>query len=88
MKNTLGALSAAALLLPLSGCNGSKPAIDAAALLEARCGTCHSTDIPKNARKSRRDWNETVDRMISKGAKLSPEEKRILVKHLARIYRN
>lgn len=76
-----------AFMLAVSGCNGSSSSIDAAALLEERCGVCHSSSIPKNARKSRRDWAETVSRMIARGARLTPEEKKVLIKHLAEIYR-
>jgi len=74
-------------LLAVSGCNDAKNSIDAVALLEERCGVCHSIDIPKNARKSKSDWQETVSRMIAKGAKLSPEEKKALVSYLARAYK-
>lgn len=73
--------------LAASGCSEPKSSLDPAALLEERCGVCHSSAIPKNARKSKSDWQETVSRMIAKGAKLSPEEKKVLVKHLAEIYR-
>ena len=87
MKNRSAKLSVVAVVLAVSGCNGSKSTIDAAALLEERCGSCHSVDIPKNARKSKKVWDETVTRMIAKGAKISPEEKKVLVKYLAKHYR-
>ena len=76
-----------AFVLTISGCNSPKSTIDPATLLESRCGVCHTTDYPKNARKSKSDWEETVSRMIAKGAKLSPEEKKALVKYLAKHYR-
>jgi cytochrome c5 len=87
MKNGAAKLSAVAAILTASGCDYSKSTIDAAALLETRCGVCHSTGIIKNARKSKRYWQETVTRMISRGAILSPEEKKALVSYLARTYR-
>jgi hypothetical protein len=74
-------------VLSISGCSESTSPIDAAALLESRCGVCHTTDFPKNARKSKSDWEETVTRMMAKGAKLSPEEKKSLVRYLAKHYR-
>ena len=80
-------LSVVAVLLAVSGCQEAKSPINAAALLEERCSVCHSTDIPKNARKSKSDWKETVTRMIDKGARLSPEEKKILINYLAKHYR-
>jgi len=80
-------LISVALVLTISGCSSSKNSLDPAALLESRCGVCHTTDFPKNARKSKRDWEENVTRMMAKGAKLSPEEKKSLIKHLAEHYR-
>ena len=74
-------------VLSILGCSESTSPIDAAALLESRCGVCHTTDFPKNARKSKNDWDETVTRMMARGAKLSPQEKKALVKYLAKHYR-
>lgn len=87
MNKTPLAISGMAFMLAASGCSDPKNSIDATALLEERCGGCHSTSIPKNARKSKRDWDETVSGMIAKGARLSAEEKKVLIKHLADIYR-
>jgi hypothetical protein len=76
-------------ILPFAsqGCQSHTADVDGARLLEERCGVCHKTEIPKNARKSRSEWNKTVSRMINKGAKLSPEEKRVLVRYLSRVYK-
>lgn len=87
MNKTTLVLTGIACMLAVSGCSKPKSPLDPAALLEERCGECHSSDIPKNARKTSRDWDETVSRMIAKGARLSPEEKKVLLKHLAEIYR-
>lgn len=87
MNKTTLTISGIVFMLAASGCSDPKNSIDAAALLEDRCGSCHSSSIPKNARKSKRDWAETVNRMIARGAKLSPEERKVLIKHLAEIYR-
>lgn len=87
MKTAVTTLTAIAALLAFSGCNATNSSIDAAALLETRCGVCHKVDIPKSARKSKKEWHETVTRMIAKGAKLSPEEKKALIDHLAEVYR-
>ena len=78
---------AAIFLLASQGCQSDTGGIDGAKLLEERCSVCHKAEIPKNARKSRAEWDKTVSRMIDKGAKLSPEEKKILVRYLARVYR-
>lgn len=87
MNKTTYALSAITFMLAASACTSSKSSIDAAMLLEERCGACHSTSIPKNARKTARDWDETVTRMIAKGAKLSAEEKKALLRFLSKRYK-
>jgi cytochrome c5 len=73
--------------LASQGCQSDSSEVEGARLLEERCSVCHKTEIPKSARKSRSEWNKTVDRMIARGAKLSPEEKKILVRYLSRIYK-
>jgi len=77
----------AIFLLASQGCRSDTAGVDGARLLEERCFVCHKVDIPKNARKSRAEWDKTVTRMINHGAKLSPEEKKILVRYLARVYK-
>lgn len=87
MNTTTLALAVIAFMLAVSGCSEPKSSLDPAALLEERCGVCHSSSIPKNARKSGRDWDETVSRMIAKGANLSPQEKKALISFLAKRYK-
>ncbi len=65
---------------------GNLPTIDGATLLEERCSTCHSTDRVKQAQKNQEGWDQTVTRMIKKGAKLTEEEKNALVDFLAKTY--
>lgn len=87
MRKQLSTVTAVAAMLAVSGCSSATDSIDAAALLEARCGVCHKVDIPKSARKSKKEWDKCVTRMIARGAKLTAEEKKALVNHLARVYR-
>ncbi|NVN99574.1 MAG: hypothetical protein HXX17_09640 [Geobacteraceae bacterium] len=68
------------------GCS-APPDTNTGALFESRCSVCHNTSIPKGARKTRSQWQECVERMMAKGAKLSPEEKRALINYLAEKYR-
>ncbi len=64
------------------------PALDFEKLLTERCGTtCHNLDRVKNAKKTATEWQTTVERMIAKGAKLTPEEAKALVNYLAQTYR-
>jgi hypothetical protein len=64
----------------------SPGAEDGANLLAVRCSVCHSADRPRQARKSRDQWAQTVTRMIGKGAQLSSEEKSVLIDYLAKTY--
>lgn len=51
-------------------------------ILQGRCTICHDLESVKASRKSESEWNTTIDRMVSKGAQVSAEEKEALVKHL------
>lgn len=57
-----------------------------AKLLDSRCGRCHPTGI-KKAHTTREEWDQTVTRMIGKGAALNNEEKAVLVDFLAKYYK-
>jgi len=60
--------------------------LDGATLLETRCSVCHSADRPKQAKKTHDQWDQTVGRMIGKGAKLTEAEKTVLVDYLTKTY--
>ncbi len=62
------------------------PAIDAAPLLRERCTLCHTLDRVESARKTAEEWEQTVVRMIGRGARLTEEEQRILIAYLAAQY--
>ncbi|MFN0124751.1 MAG: helix-hairpin-helix domain-containing protein [Blastocatellia bacterium] len=47
---------------------------DGAALLQKLCGNCHALDRVTASRRSRAQWEETTDKMITAGAKGSDEE--------------
>jgi hypothetical protein len=75
------------ILLLLNSCQSSNSGPDVETLFEERCSVCHKTDVPKSVRKTKSEWDSTVTRMITKGAKLSPEEKTALVRYLSRLYK-
>lgn len=52
------------------------------AVMENRCGDCHGLEKVTNASKDSAAWQTTVNRMISKGAKLNAEEKAALIDYL------
>jgi hypothetical protein len=62
------------------------PAIDAAGLLDQRCSVCHPSTRAKTAQKTQAEWQQTVDRMISKGAQLTDAERAALIDYLAKTY--
>lgn len=63
------------------------PAISGTDLLEKRCSVCHPSSRPKGAKKSPDQWEATVSRMMGKGAKLSGDEKKVLVEYLSKTYK-
>lgn len=97
---TRKALWGMALLLVLvvvaaSACGGAateqapaeEPAtVDGETLLEERCTECHGLDRTTSAQKTREEWDQTVTRMVNKGARLSDEEQTVLVDYLADTY--
>ena len=56
----------------------------AAALLQARCQTCHDLRLIEQQRLSAEGWARELDKMIGWGAALTDSEKEMLVEHLAR----
>ncbi len=55
-------------------------------LLEERCSTCHGLDRTEQAEKTQEEWEQTVTRMVNKGAELNTDEQAILVEYLAENY--
>ncbi len=58
-----------------------------AALLEERCSVCHPSARPKSKQKTPEQWESTVKRMMGKGARLTEEEKDVLVEYLSKTYK-
>jgi len=63
------------------------PALNGEALLNDRCAGCHDLGRVKSAKKNPAEWQQTVDRMIAKGAQLTAEEAAVLVNYLAATYK-
>jgi cytochrome c5 len=59
---------------------------DGAALLEERCAICHTLDRVTRAQKARDGWEQTITRMVGKGAQLAEDEQATLIEHLAATY--
>jgi hypothetical protein len=58
------------------------PAIDVEALILEKLNNNHSIARVYAAVKTREEWNTTLDRMIGYGAKISEEEKQIIIDYL------
>jgi mono/diheme cytochrome c family protein len=56
-------------------------------LMQTRCIRCHSISRVISAHHTAAEWKLTVDRMISKGAQLSPQEEQTLITYLAQNYK-
>ena len=65
------------------GCS-SGPVADGPTLLNSRCSSCHSAQRGLTARKTPAEWEQTVTRMIGKGAKVNNAERAVLVDYLSK----
>lgn len=82
----LAAAAALTWTLPVLGADEKAPT-DAKALFEAKCGVCHSVDRPKGKKKTREDWEKTVNRMIkNNGARVSDDEAKAIIDYLSKNY--
>lgn len=72
--------------IALAGCKEKPGKGEAgAALLDSRCGRCHVTGV-KKIHTTKEEWEQTVTRMMGKGAALSSDEKAVLVDFLVKYY--
>jgi mono/diheme cytochrome c family protein len=62
------------------------PATGDAALVQARCASCHGLDRVTSAKKTREQWTQTVTRMVGKGAQLSAAEQTTVIEYLSKMY--
>jgi len=60
--------------------------VDAKALFENKCSTCHSIKRPMSKKKTEAKWTETVARMRKHGCVLTDEEAQIITDYLAKNY--
>ena len=51
-------------------------------LVVGRCIICHSLETVAQQRQDRAGWQAIVDRMVSYGMPISPEEKRAILDYL------
>jgi len=56
------------------------------ALLQERCTACHGLSRVTREQKTRDEWEQTVTRMVGKGAQLNADEQAALIEYLAETY--
>jgi DNA uptake protein ComE-like DNA-binding protein len=68
----------------LLAATGTAQQTDRAAFQKA-CGSCHDVSMVSDL-KSTPEWDETVDSMIERGAKLTPAERAAVMRYLKKNY--
>ena len=81
----LAAGVASLVLLCVAAASGQQPK-DGEQIMNAACGSCHDTTSIQTAARNDKEWTETVDQMVARGATLSDADRPILIAYLARAY--
>jgi len=55
-------------------------------LVQERCTRCHTLAPIEAARKTRHEWESTVYRMITRGARLNEREAKEVIEYLSNVY--
>jgi len=71
---------------PTATSDVSGPALDGKVLLETNCTVCHSLGRVQSAHKDLSGWTATVNRMVGKGANLTPEQASAVALYLSLTY--
>ncbi|MCI0371465.1 MAG: hypothetical protein L0214_08810 [candidate division NC10 bacterium] len=53
-------------------------------LVTGRCIICHGLELVAQQRQGRGGWTEIVDRMITWGAPITPDERQMIIEYLIR----
>ena len=53
-------------------------------VIQQECTSCHTADRIAGQKKSKSDWQDTVERMMGKGAGLSSKEYDVLIAYLVK----
>ena len=57
--------------------------LDGKTLVQERCSACHPLARIERTDRTADEWKSIVDKMIAKGARLTPEEEAVVVEYLA-----
>ena len=66
--------------------SNSSAILDGATLFQERCNVCHNLSRAESAKHTSAEWKTIVDKMIGKGAQLTPDEETLVVDYLAATY--
>lgn len=55
-------------------------------LINVRCTLCHSSDLITQQRLDRPSWTKVVDKMVTWGALVGPDERKFLLDYLSASY--
>ena len=77
-----GAVTASAETVVADAQPEATATLDVDALIREKLQNHHSIERVYNAKHTREEWNATLDRMIGYGAKISEEEKQIIIDYL------
>jgi competence protein ComEA len=69
-----------------AGSSTAVTTLDGQAIMDVQCGRCHSLSRVTSKTKTAAEWKITVDRMITHGANLTPEQEQALIDYLAKNY--
>src|SRR5271154_2136977 len=75
----------AVLLLAPSMCMAQSPAA-AKEAFQSVCGACHSVETVTSQRRTRAQWQESINSMVARGAKGTDEELALILDYLTTQY--
>ncbi len=82
----IGVCLAAALLAPGLGLAQQQPPAGSREAFREVCGACHSVETVTSQRRTRAQWQESINSMIARGAKGTPEEFALILDYLTLLY--
>jgi cytochrome c len=85
-KSRLAAGAAGAALAALVSAQEQLVPGPGADLTQAKCAVCHEIEHVVRNRQSRAEWEDTMQRMVQRGAPLAPDEIRVITDYLATYY--
>jgi cytochrome c5 len=78
--------TSAPVVLGLASAAAQSPKRDGEAILNASCNGCHDMTVIQTSAKSQEEWEQTLEQMIQRGAKVSAEDRPILLTYLVRAH--